>query len=353
MKNILKISLVAVLAITPLMAFSAPVAGEPTAGDTNSPTATNAPKYGLMGAGTNDGNGASAGYVKGAYNALIKGINKTHDEVGTLNTNIGTYANAVSHITDGKATQTGTVKTIKAATTSETINSSSVNITGVTTSSISATASGNVNLSMRILDNWGSDTLSSNPINTTTSFSNLTVNGIAMAAPTSNTATLTKSGIGGTVNVAEYIAQAAVAAQPSYDYSQLINTNGNSFGYISADGDFSENATGLSNNGEWKVVWNSYGTAKGTSLCSVTYEDEFFEHEYETGNPSSTAGSGCWCKMTGFTENNNTAHNDNSLWVFLNTHSSASDCAHNCAYYCGNFVRGNSVMRSGLFGSVQ
>jgi hypothetical protein len=174
-----------------------------------------------------------------------------------------------------------------------------------------------------------------------------------MSAPTSNTATLTKSGIGGTVNVAEYLAQAAVAHYSGYQ--TLIRAFPNSYGYKTADGSQSANADGLEL-GEWKEIWSSYGTAKGTSMCSADWSG-YSRGNTITGTPASItdpdATAGCWCKLTGFTDNNNTTYNDTSLWVFVNTNSSASDCAFYCAIYCGNYVRSNSAMRSGLFGSVQ
>lgn len=356
MKRILGISLVSVMMAMPMMANAAPVAGDPGATTAGAPTATSAPKYALKEAAASDGNVASAAYVKGAYNALIKGINKTQDEVTTLNSGISTYQGNINGLLNGKATQDGTVATVKHATTNETINGSSVNITGVTTSSISAKASGNVNLSVPIKNDWNSDAVATNPIQTTTTFTNLTVNGLSMSAPSANTATLTKNNIGGTVNVANYIAQAAAAAAHYSGYQTLIiSPMAGSYGYITADGSDSDNADGLSN-GEWKVTWNSYGTAKGTSMCSSDLDYE--QGDTITGTPASImnpdAKAGCWCKLTGFTDNNNTTYNDTSLWVFYDTNSSASNCASLCANDCGYDVRlGLSAMRSGLFGSVQ
>jgi len=81
MKKILGISLVAVLTAMPLIAGAEPVgtgttpaAADPTA-ETN--VASAAPQYALAQANGNDGNFATAGYVKGAYNAAIKAVNKT------------------------------------------------------------------------------------------------------------------------------------------------------------------------------------------------------------------------------------------------------------------------------------
>ena len=339
----------------PMMANAAPVAGDPGATTAGATTAESAPKYGLKQDGANDGNAASAAYVKGAYNAVIKGVNKTHDEVGTLNTGITTYRNTINNLTAGKATQTGAVATIKAARTTEAINGSSVNISGVTTSSISATASGNVNLTMPIIGDWASDSAGT-PIQTTTIFTDLPVNGITMSAPgANNTAQLTKPGISGTVNVANYIAQAAAAAATPYNYTPLISTNADSYGYKSADGGGSSNDDGLEL-GEWKATWDSYGTVKGTSMCSSDW-DGYSEGATITGTPASitdqSAMAGCWCKMTSFTEKDNgPTHNDNSLWVFTDRPGSASVCAYECASYCGYYVRDVSDMRSGLFGSV-
>ncbi|MBR3148142.1 MAG: hypothetical protein IKF41_02230 [Alphaproteobacteria bacterium] len=349
MKKIFGISLFALLAISPIMAGAEVVAGDPGATTSSAAAASATPKYALKNSADTDGNAATAGYVKGAYNAIIKGINATQGEIDTINTNIGTYENTVSHLLDNTATQDGTVATIKAATSTEQIASSSVNITGVTTSSISATASGDVNLAVPVMDNWANDSEATTPVATTTSFSGLNVSGLSMSAPgTSNTATLTKSGISGTVSVTEYLS--GVVAAPTYNYTPLISTDPNSYGYN--DGRYSENADGLAN-GEWKATWTSYGTAKGTTKCSVIGEDGSVEDFATSANISDTAGGGCWCKLTGFTDNNNTTYNQSSLWVFNGTYPSASDCAYDCAHNCADSVSFISDFRSVLFGSVQ
>ena len=80
MKKLLNISVIAALAVLPMAANAAVTDAVPgptvTGADATAATATTAPKYGLAQAGTNDGNVATAGYVKGAYNAAIKAINK-------------------------------------------------------------------------------------------------------------------------------------------------------------------------------------------------------------------------------------------------------------------------------------
>jgi hypothetical protein len=203
---------------------------------------------------------------------------------------------------------------------------------------------------MPIKDNWASDSLAANPIQTTTTFTNLTVNGLSMSAPgTNNTAQLTKTGIIGDVDVVEYL------ASMGFDYTPLIIASGDSHGYKSANGSSSENADGLAN-GEWTATWDSYGTVKGTSRCSADW-DGYSLGNTISGTPASitnqSANVGCWCKMTSFTEKDDgPTHNDTSLWVFGYTHGSASVCANDCAAGCGYSVRSLSDMRSGLFGSV-
>jgi hypothetical protein len=76
MKKLLNISVIAALAVLPLAANAAAVAGDPGSTISDAPVASNAPKYGLAEAQSNDGNLATAGYVKGAYNAAIKAVNK-------------------------------------------------------------------------------------------------------------------------------------------------------------------------------------------------------------------------------------------------------------------------------------
>ena len=318
------------LVAMPMIAGAAPVAGEPVAGNADSPTATNAPKYALKQADGDDGKAATAGYVKGAYNAVIKGINNTQDEINTLNTGIETYSDAIGHLTDGKATQDGTVATIKSAKTNESIATSSVQFNNVTTTSISATASGNVNLSVPRMADWETDSLAETPVQTTASFSGLAVDNLTMSAPgTNNTATLTKTGISGNVDVVKYVTQAINAG--TFDFTTLIDVNGD--GYAGA-------------NGEWTTTWNDYGTVKGTSMCSST-PGSFAE----TGNPPNDKGAFCWCKMTAWTPNGGTETPAASLWVYFGMGGSPANC--DCASGCGNLVRSNASFRSGIFSNVQ
>ena len=96
MKKLLGISLVAVLAATPLMAFAAAGDIDKDPGATvseNAPVAANGPKYGLATSDATDANAASAGYVKGAYNAAIRAINSVDGRIDTINTNMNNKAN--------------------------------------------------------------------------------------------------------------------------------------------------------------------------------------------------------------------------------------------------------------------
>ena len=103
-------------------------------------------------------------------------------------------------------------------------------------------------------------------------------------------------------------------------------------------------------NSTWWTAF-PYGTVRGISAClSSNYgkslggavADLHDNNELVVGGE--TNGEHCWCKMT---------HPAASLWVFYSTYSSASDCAYYCASRCGSNVRGDSAMRSGLFGSVR
>ncbi len=113
MKKSFRISLVALLATVPMMAMAAdpvyPATAEPTS-DSNAPVASGNPKYALATANSaTDGNAASAGYVKGAYNAAIKAINKVHEEAVAAQSTAGN-ALVKSDIATGSANGTISVK---------------------------------------------------------------------------------------------------------------------------------------------------------------------------------------------------------------------------------------------------
>ena len=85
MKKLLNISVIAALAVLPVAANATPVAGAPTTLPTTgtgaeeaiaAAKASSGPTYALVEADQTDNNLATAGYVKGAYNASMKAINK-------------------------------------------------------------------------------------------------------------------------------------------------------------------------------------------------------------------------------------------------------------------------------------
>ena len=117
MKNILNISVIAALAILPMAANATPVAGEPTHSDATSGLTTDAqPKWALAEANSDvDGNVATAGYVKGAYNAAMKAINTIADTAGSavkgvqVNGTDLTITNGKVNVTVAEGATNGTV----------------------------------------------------------------------------------------------------------------------------------------------------------------------------------------------------------------------------------------------------
>ena len=75
MKNFLKLSVVAIFAVLPTVVNAEAVAGDPGATDASAPVAAHSPKYSLAESDGSDTGLATAGYVKGAYNAAIKAVN--------------------------------------------------------------------------------------------------------------------------------------------------------------------------------------------------------------------------------------------------------------------------------------
>ena len=363
MKKIFGISLVAILAISPMLAKGAAVAGEPVAGNADSPTATSAPKYALKGAETSDANAATAGYVKGAYNALVKGINKTQEEINTLNTGIGTYADSVNHLLDNTATQTGTVATIKNATSTEQISDSSVNMTGVETTSLSATASGTVNLGLHAMDNWENDSQATNDIAVTTNFSEINVNGMTMSAPTTNTATLTKTGIGGTVTVAEYLASLApnlneiIGSNVGVAYAYVIHGGT----YVNGSGSTTQEQYGITEEDTWGVDFGDKGRITGKAICSTEYGSTIYTNG-GTRQDNVTAAWGddcgkCWCKIDSYTSASGASQSLSAPWVFYHDATPASSCGSTCPRSCGMVMSKATTselkFRAAVFNSVQ
>ena len=336
-----------------MLAGAEVVAGDPGATTSSAVAASATPKYALKNSAATDTNVATAGYVKGAYNAIIKGINATQGEIDTINTNIGTYSNTVEHLLDNTATQTGTVATVNAATTSESIATSSVNITGVTTSSISATASGDVNLSVPVMDNWATDGEATNPVQTTTSFSGLAVNGLSMTAPgTNNTATMTKRDISVNLNVAEYEIIAHINLNEiigTLSTNQITANDGSGAPYSSnyrmsnsvIAGDpmaFAVNFAQIDTIIKGHGVCSTQGGSMGTTVTSLPNSSKPY----------------CWCRLDGL------IHMDTTLGLssaFVRTGYAGNSCKNQCADSCATATAsaGSSYknFRTALFTPVQ
>ncbi len=109
MRKIFGISLIAVFAVMPMMANATAVAGDPgaTVALANAEKAENNPGYALAQADSQkDGKVATAGYVKGAYNAAIKAINTVAGQVANIQENAVTTTGVIATINDASATYT-------------------------------------------------------------------------------------------------------------------------------------------------------------------------------------------------------------------------------------------------------
>lgn len=104
----------------------------------------------------------------------------------------------------------------------------------------------------------------------------------------------------------------------------------------------------LTENGSWCATFD-YGIMKGISSCytrsgkSNKAADDALNASID--NASRNDGTWCWCKMTEID-----GHQVISKWTFRA--SEGSSCTTNCAGGCGDRLRGNAAMRSGVFGSV-
>ncbi len=98
-----------------------PVPGDPgaTTAITDSNKAANVPGYSLVnGHVATDGNAASAGYVKGAYNATIKAVNMVADQkqnkLNSSGNNANVQTSGTGAIVNGVTASNGTVTVAKA-----------------------------------------------------------------------------------------------------------------------------------------------------------------------------------------------------------------------------------------------
>ena len=94
----------------------------------------------------------------------------------------------------------------------------------------------------------------------------------------------------------------------------------------------------------WSVTLRNGNIVSGISTCNSTsgsWATAF--PEYNDVFSQGTSGVHCWCRMTKPVR---------SAWVFRDSRSSASECASNCAVYCGDGVRALADFRRSVFGSA-
>ncbi len=79
----------------------------------------------------------------------------------------------------------------------------------------------------------------------------------------------------------------------------------------------------------WEVEFD-YGTVSGGAMCCGTAGNEYEQNTFS----STTTGSYCWCKVTGFTPTGTEEEQsgDNLSWVFLE--NITASCEKNCATKC-------------------
>lgn len=188
----------------PMFANAAVTDADPGSTTPSAAAAQSAPKYELAQAdSTVDGNVVTAGYVKGAYNAAIKGVNYVQSEIDAANSALTSANSALSalqsELTADYATQSGVVATVKSATTAGTFSSATVSgnfSSAAITGSVSGTATGTI----PAMTTWGSSAVGT--ATTSATISSATVSGNASGSMT-GTANGTTSG---TVSVASYLA---------------------------------------------------------------------------------------------------------------------------------------------------
>ena len=91
-----------------------------------------------------------------------------------------------------------------------------------------------------------------------------------------------------------------------------------------------------------RIIQREYGAAP---IAMRVMSSETNGEYASPGNPSPKHGKNAWVSFV-------FANGVETDWVFRYSSSSASDCAEDCAYYCGSNVRDDSVFRVGVFGAV-
>jgi hypothetical protein len=179
------------------------VPGDPGSTSAEAAAASAAPKYALQSADDSDANIATAGYVKGAYNAAIKGINYVQSEFVAASSALATANSALSAVQQdlesNYATQTGVVATVGTATTSGSFSGATVSGT-FSSAAINGTVTGSATGTIPAMTTWGSTSVGSAPA--TAALSGTSISGNASGSMT-GTASGTTSG---SVSVASYLA---------------------------------------------------------------------------------------------------------------------------------------------------
>ncbi len=135
--------------------------------------------------------------------------------------------------------------------------------------------------------------------------------------------------------------------------ASIYNQQQLQYGYISADGSNTLKAAeyGLTQNGTWADKF-SYGIIRGESKCSST------TGTYpQPGNPSDTPGKYCWCKVTGYTPNNQNMCSvvNSSGWVFeRGDFGNTNTCQEYCTGSCASWLNANdrTDFRTAMFAAA-
>jgi len=185
MKKLLGVFFGGILAALPMMAGAEVVAGDPGSTTSDAAAANASPKYALKNAAGTDGNVATAGYVKGAYNAAIKGVNALQGEIDQINSDLedlsGDLSDVQTSLSSDYATKTGVATTVNSATTSGSFSGATVS-GNFSNASISGSVTGDASAAIPAMTTWGSDTPGT--ADASASLSNATVSGTASGTMT-------------------------------------------------------------------------------------------------------------------------------------------------------------------------
>ncbi len=97
---------------------------------------------------------------------------------------------------------------------------------------------------------------------------------------------------------------------------------------------------------EWKALF-SYGTVYGESMCSSV--SGIYR---KPGNPINDGGQYCWCRATGFRDNEDVIYSPTASlsWIFSIDWESASVCTDSCAARCAVRTQLGQIDRVAIYG---